>query len=152
MRTFYINRKEDETGISGTGVVAEGVEFADGTCVIRWCTDTASTNFYNSTEEMIEIHGHGGRTVLEWHSDRREKLREHEDEHEEDEHADQDEYLKGITERDGENTLEGWFNVISKNSKRGGDQPEPPPDWDGIKGNPGYQPDEVLKSPPPGDE
>ena len=36
MRTFTVLREGDESGVSGTGTVAEGVEFGDGTCVIRW--------------------------------------------------------------------------------------------------------------------
>lgn len=66
MRRFMLKRNEDETGISGTGYVAEGVEFFDGTCVLKWKTDTSSLNTYNSVEDLISIHGHGGRTVIEW--------------------------------------------------------------------------------------
>ena len=36
MRTFRLIRDEDPTGISGTGSVAEGVEFDDGTVAMRW--------------------------------------------------------------------------------------------------------------------
>ena len=36
MRTFELHRDTDVSGVSGTGVVAEGVEFADGTTVVRW--------------------------------------------------------------------------------------------------------------------
>ena len=38
MRTFTVERTEDETGVSGIGIVAEGVEFSDSTCVVRWCS------------------------------------------------------------------------------------------------------------------
>lgn len=43
MRTFELHRVEDETGISGTGIVAEGVIFGDGTCAMRWRTKDRST-------------------------------------------------------------------------------------------------------------
>ena len=66
MRTFYLERLEDETGISGTGVVTQGVEFSDGTCVMKWLTGTSSIGIYNSIEELIQIHGHEGKTVLRW--------------------------------------------------------------------------------------
>ncbi len=66
MRRFYVVRKEDETGVSGTGIVAEGVVFWDGTCVIKWTTDTSSIGIYKSHVEMIHLHGHGGRTVIKW--------------------------------------------------------------------------------------
>ena len=35
-RAFVLQRNEDETGVSGTGIVAEGVEFSDGTVALRW--------------------------------------------------------------------------------------------------------------------
>lgn len=66
MRLFVLDRLEDETGISGTGIVAEGVLFSDGTCALRWRTETASTGVYASTEDVEAIHGHGGKTVIRW--------------------------------------------------------------------------------------
>jgi predicted heme/steroid binding protein len=64
MRRFELERLEDETGISGTGAVAEGVEFYDGTVAMRWRTNTASTAFYDSITDVETIHGHGGKTVI----------------------------------------------------------------------------------------
>lgn len=66
LRRFRLKRIEDESGVSGTGYVAEGVKFSDGQCVISWLTDTRSIGIYHSTVEMIHIHGHGGKTVIEW--------------------------------------------------------------------------------------
>lgn len=65
-KRFYLHRKEDETGISGEGFVAHGVQFEDGRVALRWRTATASTGLYDSIEDVIEIHGHGGRTEVEW--------------------------------------------------------------------------------------
>lgn len=48
--------------MSGTGVVAEGVEFADGVCAMRWLTPVRSTAIYASLEELRAIHGHDGAT------------------------------------------------------------------------------------------
>lgn len=62
MRRFYLERIEDPTGVSGTGVVAHGVEFGDGSCVLRWLTAFRSTVFYDSIEHVRHIHGHGGST------------------------------------------------------------------------------------------
>jgi hypothetical protein len=64
VRRFVLYRKEDPTGISGTGVVAEGVEFGDGVAVMRWLTAVRSTALYNSVMELILIHGHNGQTAL----------------------------------------------------------------------------------------
>lgn len=66
MRRFYLMRNEDETGISGTGIVAEGCVFWDGTCFLKWTTDTSSIGIYKSHVEMIHLHGHQGRTVIKW--------------------------------------------------------------------------------------
>lgn len=66
MRRFHLQRNEDETGVSGTGVVAEGVQFTDGRCTIRWRTARASTADYDSITDLEEIHGHQGRTVVVW--------------------------------------------------------------------------------------
>jgi hypothetical protein len=66
MRNFYLQRNEDETGVSGTGRVAEGVQFSDGTCVMHWLTDINSTAIYKTVEQLVHIHGHGGKTVLVW--------------------------------------------------------------------------------------
>lgn len=70
MKRFLLRRIEDETGVSGTGYVAEGVEFTDGTATLRWRTGTASTAVYNSVSDVEVIHGHGGKTVVEWIGDR----------------------------------------------------------------------------------
>jgi hypothetical protein len=69
LRRFNLVRNEDETGISGTGNVAQGLEFDDKHCVMRWLTDISSAGFYNSVEDLIAIHGHNGKTVVEWLDD-----------------------------------------------------------------------------------
>ena len=66
MRRFELHREHDVSGISGTGTVAEGVEFSDGSCVIRWRTGRASTVIWSSIDDVVAIHGHGGATRLVW--------------------------------------------------------------------------------------
>lgn len=61
---FELHRDADETGVSGTGVVAEGAVFSDGTVALRWKTDTASTTFFDDVDQMMKVHGHGGATRL----------------------------------------------------------------------------------------
>jgi hypothetical protein len=65
-RRFYLDRQEDATGISGTGKVAEGVEFSDGSCAVRWLTRVRSIVFYNSIADVDYIHGHNGATKITW--------------------------------------------------------------------------------------
>lgn len=66
MRRFYLDRIEDPSGVSGTGVVAEGVQLSDGRVVLRWLTALSSVAIYESIEEVVAIHGHQGGTVVTW--------------------------------------------------------------------------------------
>jgi hypothetical protein len=65
-RRFKLVRHEDITGISGTGVVADGVVWPDGTVSIRWQGDRPSVVFWESIEDAYAVHGHGGATTFEW--------------------------------------------------------------------------------------
>lgn len=62
--TFVLRRDEDESGVSGEGVVAQGVVFTDGAVALRWLTEYRSTGIYNSIEDVERIHGHGGKTKV----------------------------------------------------------------------------------------
>lgn len=66
MRRFELHRDEDPSGVSGIGVVAQGVRFDDGTCVLRWLSQHRSTALYASAKHIELIHGHQGRTRLVW--------------------------------------------------------------------------------------
>lgn len=63
MRRFELVRNEDVSGISGTGAVAEGVEFSDGQVVMRW-KNTGSLGIYKSVDQVLDVHGHDGRTEV----------------------------------------------------------------------------------------
>jgi hypothetical protein len=65
-RRFVLVRYEDESGVSGTGVVAEGVQFSTGRCVLAWVSRFQSLAIYNGIEEIREIHGHDGKTHVSW--------------------------------------------------------------------------------------
>lgn len=64
MLTFHLYRIMDVTGVSGEGVVAEGVQFTDGRCVLRWLTDRTSIAIYNNLDDVRAIHGHDGNTLV----------------------------------------------------------------------------------------
>jgi hypothetical protein len=68
-RLFVLRRSEDVTGVSGTGDVAEGVEFSDGTVVLRWAGVTPSTVVWPDLAAAIKVHGHDGRTRAAWLDD-----------------------------------------------------------------------------------
>lgn len=65
-RRFVLMRDEDETGLSGTGLVAFGVQFPDGTVATRWNASVAQTCVWSCIEDVIRIHGHKGKTRVEW--------------------------------------------------------------------------------------
>ena len=69
MRRFILNRLTDETGVSGTGKICEAVEFSDGSVALRWISNLSSTAIYRSTDDVIAIHGHDGKTIVEWIDD-----------------------------------------------------------------------------------
>lgn len=75
MKRFYLERAHDPTGVSGTGRVAEGIEFSDGVCVLRWLVpagnkgagNPTSVVFHDNGRQSVEaIHGHGGSTQIVW--------------------------------------------------------------------------------------
>lgn len=69
IQRFQLHRDADATGVSGTGVICEGVQFTDGTCVLRWLTDHRSTAVYASMDDLVAIHGHDGATRVVWLDD-----------------------------------------------------------------------------------
>jgi hypothetical protein len=70
-RLFSMIRHADASGISGVGRVLDGVVFADGQTVIRWCVlgKPASTEIYDTFDAFLAIHvvSHpGNRTEIVW--------------------------------------------------------------------------------------
>lgn len=66
MKRFELHRHADITGVSGTGVVAEGVEFSTGWVALTWLTEINSLVFYPAIANVYKIHGHGGSTQIVW--------------------------------------------------------------------------------------
>jgi hypothetical protein len=66
LRRFLLRRASDPTGVSGAGVIALGVQFPDGRCVLQWAPPAQSLVIHAGAAEIEGIHGHGGQTVLEW--------------------------------------------------------------------------------------
>ena len=52
--------------MSGTGIVAEGVQFTDGAVVMRWLGGEPTFEILKDIGAVTYLHGHGGRTVVEW--------------------------------------------------------------------------------------
>lgn len=68
-RRFVLNRTKDHSGVSGVGVIAQGVEFANGKVVISWLTPISSLGFFDSISTLDAIHGHEGSTEVVWEPD-----------------------------------------------------------------------------------
>jgi hypothetical protein len=66
LRRFLLRRASDPTGVSGAGVIALGVQFPNGVCVLQWAPPAMSVVIHASAAEIESIHGHGGQTPREW--------------------------------------------------------------------------------------
>lgn len=65
-RRFVLQRNTDVTGVSGTGVVAEGVEFSDGSVALRWMSRWPTSVVFHDRgiDGVRHVHGHGGATEV----------------------------------------------------------------------------------------
>jgi hypothetical protein len=66
VRLFELHRDEDETGVSGVGIVAEGAQFGNGRVALCWLTEHTSVGVYDTMADLEVIHGHGGKTRVVW--------------------------------------------------------------------------------------
>jgi len=66
VRRFELHRFADVTGVSGTGVVAEGVEFEDGVVCLHWMGQWPSSvvHYDRGMESVEHVHGHEGNTRI----------------------------------------------------------------------------------------
>lgn len=74
-RRFHLVRAEDESGVSGTGIVAVGVEFPSGYVEMEWLNDenenvntemNGHASYPGGIEDAMIVHGHGGKTEVKW--------------------------------------------------------------------------------------
>jgi hypothetical protein len=65
---FRLVRTQDASCVSGTGVVAYGTLYPNGKVTVAWTVadKPQSVAVYDSFEDMLAIHGHGGLTTAEW--------------------------------------------------------------------------------------
>ena len=64
MKVFYLKRTEDESGVSGTGRVAQGFIFDNGKVAVTWLSEHPSVTIYDNIGEVHAIHSHGGKTEV----------------------------------------------------------------------------------------
>jgi hypothetical protein len=63
-KQFYLLRKEDVSGVSGEGIIAQGVILHSGQVVMEWLTANGSIAIYKSIDEIQVLHAHGGKTEV----------------------------------------------------------------------------------------
>jgi hypothetical protein len=65
-RIFELVRHADVSGVSGTGVVAEGCVFTDGSVALRWRGENPATAVWPDLDSVLAVHGHHGATEVNW--------------------------------------------------------------------------------------
>jgi|TARA_R110002167_G_scaffold157419_1_gene352409 hypothetical protein len=78
IETFTVCRQSDESGISGIGVVIEGVLFATGHVILHWLTPTprGSIAVFDSFNDFKKIHSDPhptNKTIITWADGRQEE-------------------------------------------------------------------------------
>lgn len=63
---FALDRQEDVSGISGTGVVAVGMVLPSGRVVLEWLGVHNGISVFKSLHDLLAVHGHDGKTVIRW--------------------------------------------------------------------------------------
>lgn len=66
-RRFVLARHEDPSGISGVGIVAEGIAWVGGTAELHWMTEWETfVHWPGGIDAILAVHGHNGATVIRW--------------------------------------------------------------------------------------
>ena len=78
IQTFTVARQADETGVSGEGVVIEGVVLATGQCIAHWLypRPKGSIAIFDSMNDFITVHikpHPGNRTIITYDDGEQEK-------------------------------------------------------------------------------
>ena len=58
IRSFTVCRQHDETGVSGEGVIIEGIVLASGHCIIHWLfpPPRGGIAIFDSLEDFLKVH------------------------------------------------------------------------------------------------
>ncbi len=66
MKLFNLHRTIDTSGLSGTGIVAEGVIMSYGKVILCWKGQIQSIVIYDSIDDLIKITCNGGNSCIEY--------------------------------------------------------------------------------------
>lgn len=62
---YEVWRWRDFSNVSGEGLIAYLTAYPSGKVTLAWCaSDVNSVGVYDSIDEVLKIHGHGGTTEL----------------------------------------------------------------------------------------
>jgi hypothetical protein len=58
IRTFTVCRQQDETGVSGEGVIIEGILLGTGQCIVHWLfpPPRGGVAIFDSLEDFLKVH------------------------------------------------------------------------------------------------
>ena len=58
IRSFTVCRQHDQTGVSGEGVIIEGVVLASGHCIVHWLfpQPRGGIAIFDSLEDFLKVH------------------------------------------------------------------------------------------------
>jgi len=95
IRTFTVARQYDETGVSGEGVVIEGLTLATGQCVVHWLypPPRGGIAIFDSMNDFIKVHIQphpSNRTIITYDDGEQERFGLFSDEEKSDEEKDSD--------------------------------------------------------------
>lgn len=65
-RRFQLIRHSDPSGVSGTGIVAEGAEWSSGAVALHWPGHPRATSIWANIRDLEQAHGHDGATEVRW--------------------------------------------------------------------------------------
>lgn len=74
MKTFTVVRNDDESGVSGTGRILDGIIFHNGKVVICWRTDIDGTKHGDSSIGVYESFGAFRRIHIDSHPDNKTEI------------------------------------------------------------------------------
>jgi len=79
IETFTVCRQADETGVSGAGVIIEGVQYATGQVVLHWLTPPpiGSIAIFASLSDFKKVHINPhptNKTIITWSDGRQEEF------------------------------------------------------------------------------
>lgn len=66
VRRFVLVRHADVSGVSGVGIVAEGVRFTSGQVVLQWRREPGALAVFAGVGDLLRVHGHAGSTEIRW--------------------------------------------------------------------------------------